>query len=374
MNKKKILAVTLATAIAFPTLTAVTPYNTVSNHVYAQTTQTTQVKVPFKDLSSSYVYLDIIKEMKEKGIIHGYEDGTFRPNVTLSRQHAAVLIVRAMKVNGIELEKVREFVQPKDLTTKNPYYQEIKLLMEAGLFDTDKNGNINPSKPLTRGDMAKILTKVFDLKVKADYIFDDVVGTGYEEYIKALYSNGVTTGFENYTYRVNESLTRAHYAVFMYRAMNLDPNFNPQPIPPSKEQQPNKPKEDTPKNPSTPTVKYSDLKLTQKDKIPKPAGYVAGEHERKNNEEMQKVIAEKGYGYISSFTIDKTSVLYDSSFTFEDQLRLSAKNAGTTYEEFVNAINWAIDTGKVYKGNTFVLYFDYQNFSVVVSAVRNHAI
>jgi len=373
MNKKKFLAVTLATAMAFPTLTSFSevPYNAFSEHAYAQTTQS-QVKSPFKDISSDYAYFNIITEMHKQGIIKGYPDGTFKPNQTLSRQHAAVLIVRAMKVNGIELEKVREFVQPKDLTTKNPYYQEIKLLMEAGLLDTDKNGNINPSKPLTRGDMAKILTKVFDLKVKADYVFEDVKGTGYEEYIKALYSNGVTTGFENYTYRVNESLTRAHYAVFVYRAMNLDPNFEAKPIPaPSP-----KPSNPTP-TPSTPStgdvkVKYSDWSWKDvKTKIPRPAGYVAGEHEKQNEKKLNELKAKNGYGFGKSMSISES--LHDGSvISFEEELRILADALDVSYEDFVKAINYCIDTGKLYEGKTFSMYFDYQKGHIVISGIRNY--
>lgn len=370
MNKKKFLAVTLATAMAFPTLTSFSevPYNAFSEHAYAQTTQS-QVKSPFKDISSDYVYFNIITEMHKQGIIKGYPDGTFKPNQTLSRQHAAVLVARALKVNNLELKKTTKFVQPKDLTKANPYYDEIKMLMEAGLLEVDKLGYIHPEKPLTRGEMAKILTMAFDLKVKADYVFEDVKGTGYEEYVKALYSNGVTTGFEDYTFRVNESLTRAHYAVFMYRAMNLDPNFEAKPIPaPSP-----KPSNPTP-TPSTPStgdvkVKYSDWNWKDiETKIPRPAGYVAGEHEKKNEEQLKKIIAENGYGYRESFSI--YSARFDGSFSFEDRLRGAAGNAGTTYEDFVKAINWAIDTGKVYNGETYSLYFDYQKGLVVVSGIR----
>src|SRR5690606_8670639 len=41
-----------------------------------------------------------------------------------------------------------------------------------------------------------------------------------EEYVKALYANGVTTGYEDGTFKPNQSLNRAHYSVFLYRAMN----------------------------------------------------------------------------------------------------------------------------------------------------------
>lgn len=245
--------------------------------------------------------------------------------------------------------------------------------MEAGLLETDDNGYIHPEKALTRGEMAKILAVAFNLKVKKDYVFDDAKGSEYEDFIKALYSNGVTTGYEDYTYKVDQSLTRAHYAVFMYRAMHLDPNFEAKPIPSAKTDTTST--SSTTQKTSDVKVKYSDWTRDEiKNNIPRPAGYVAGEHEKKNAEEMERIIAENKFGYGATFTIYKNASIYSPSFTFEDRLRLSAEHAGTTYEEFVKAINWAIETGKVYNGGTYAVYFDYQKGLVVVSGIRNHAI
>lgn len=106
--------------MTFPILTSTTPYHVFADNVSAQTIDA-QVKSPFKDIATNYVYFNIISEMQKQGIINGYPDGTFKPDQTLSRQHAAVLIARALKVNNLELEKITEFVQPKDLNKTNPY-------------------------------------------------------------------------------------------------------------------------------------------------------------------------------------------------------------------------------------------------------------
>lgn len=241
MKSSRILKSAIATAMALPLLAS--PIH--SHHAQAvekpPVVQVSNSQKLFKDLAKSYPYYKIIYEMQDQGIINGYPDGTFKPNQTLSRQHAAVLINRALKVNELEIEKIKDFKEPKDLPKTHPYFNEIKLLMEAGLLEVDKEGKVNPTKPLTRGEMAKILTVAFNLEVKADYLFEDVKGTGYEEYIKALYSNGVTTGYEDNTFRVDGSLTRGHYAVFMYRSMNLDEDYVAEPIP-----KPEQPKQEQP--------------------------------------------------------------------------------------------------------------------------------
>jgi S-layer homology domain len=182
----------------------------------------------FKDVSTKNAYYEIIKDMSAKGIINGYEDGTFRPEETISRKHAAALVSRAVK----ELPESEESkIAPKDLSPKNANYKDLMALYQADLLELDSKDKINPNKALTRGEMSKILAVAFDLEVKAAYDFEDITSKNpYKEYIRAIYSNGVTTGYEDGTFRPNGTLSRKHYAAFMYRAMHLDKNFVADPI------------------------------------------------------------------------------------------------------------------------------------------------
>ncbi|MED4700552.1 S-layer homology domain-containing protein [Lysinibacillus capsici] len=356
--RNKLFMATLAAAIAVPVMVAPIP----THYAEAAGTKGTVVLAnnPFKDVKVNSPYYKIIHEMRDAGIIQGYEDGTFRPDTTISRQHAAALVSRALKINDLTLEKTKEFKQPKDLRTDSPFYNDIKDLVEAGLLELDSQGNVNPNKPLTRGEMAKIIAVAFNLEVKADYVFGDVKGSKYEEYVKALYSNGVTTGYEDYTFKLNGSLTRVHYVLFMHRAMNIDADFVAEPIPTPTPQPTPEPKPD-PKPTTKSPVKYSDWSYQDiKTKIPRPAGYVAGEHEKKNAEILKELIIENGHRGKGSFNIESKS-WNSSSFTFEEKLRFNAEYAGVTYEEYVSIINQVIKTGEVYDGGTFAMYFNYQN-------------
>jgi|GEM_PF-5564992 len=360
--RNKLFMATIAAAIAVPVMVAPIP----THYAEAAGTKGTVVLAnnPFKDVKVNSPYYKIIHEMRDAGIIQGYEDSTFRPDTTISRQHAAALVSRALKINDLTLEKTKEFKQPKDLRTDSPFYNDIKDLVEAGLLELDSQGNVNPNKPLTRGEMAKIIAVAFNLEVKADYVFGDVKGSKYEEYVKALYSNGVTTGYEDYTFKLNGSLTRVHYVLFMHRAMNIDTDFVAEPIPtptPTPKPTPEpKPKPD-PKPTTKSPVKYSDWSYQDiKTKIPRPAGYVAGEHEKKNAEALKEIIKENGHRGKGGFNIEAKS-WNSSSFTFEEALRLRAENAGVTYEEYVSIINRVIETGEIYDGGTFAMYFNYQD-------------
>ena len=78
----------------------------------------------FIDVSKKNPNFDVIHSMAEKGVISGYPDGTFKPNQTLSRKHAATLITRTVKT----LPKTTTFKAPKDLSINNAYYPDIKKL------------------------------------------------------------------------------------------------------------------------------------------------------------------------------------------------------------------------------------------------------
>ncbi|MEK5231885.1 S-layer homology domain-containing protein [Lysinibacillus sp. FSL K6-0232] len=375
IKKRNLYLTVLAAAVAIPVMTAQVPAE------HAQAAQSKGAVViatdAFKDVKISNPYYQMIHEMRDAGIIRGYEDGTFRPNTTISREHAAALVSRALTINDLTLDKKVEFKQPKDLSTSSPYYDDIKMLIEAGLLKTDAKGNINPKVELKRGEMAKILAVAFNLEVKADYVFQDVKGSEYEEYVKALYSNGVTTGYEDYTFKLDNSLTRVHYVLFMHRAMNLDNDFVAEPIPTPTPKPDPKPTPTPKPEPSSPTsdspIKYSDWSRDDiKTKIPRPKGYVAGEHEKKNAEIVKGIIEENKHGFTSSFTIESNSSYYSSPEEFEAMLRSKAEVVEATYETFVEAINWAIDTGEVYDGKTFSVYFNYENGLIYLSGIRTY--
>lgn len=169
----------------------------------------------FSDVSYQNPYYGAISEMTEKKIISGYEDGTFKPNQIINRKQAAALVNRA-----VSLPRNTSFSAPKDLSVNNPYYSDIKKLMEAGVLKADSKNNIRPNAALTRGEMAKILTVAFDLDTSGPNPLKGV-SSSIKPYVTALYNSGVTTGFEDGTFKENQSLSRVHYAAFMHRAMNL---------------------------------------------------------------------------------------------------------------------------------------------------------
>ena len=158
---------------------------------------------------------DVINDMANRGIISGYPDGTFKPTQTISRQHAALLVRKAINLPN------NEALKPYNDIPKNYlYYDAVMDLQQSGLIEADSKGNFNPQNGLTRGEMAIIIAGAFNLKATANHPFKDVpTSTKLGKAISALYENGITSGYEDGTFKPQETLSRAHYTLFINKAM-----------------------------------------------------------------------------------------------------------------------------------------------------------
>ncbi|MEX2416371.1 MAG: S8 family serine peptidase [Paenibacillaceae bacterium] len=78
----------------------------------------------FKDLSSKHWAYDYIRQGVDAGIIAGYEDGTFRPDQAISRAEMAVMIAKALKMRGTE--GTSPFVDINSNNWAAPFIREMK--------------------------------------------------------------------------------------------------------------------------------------------------------------------------------------------------------------------------------------------------------
>lgn len=151
--------------------------------------------------------------MAERNIIEGYPDGTFKPGNSITRGQAAAIIAKMIK---LDTSKVKD---PgfKDVPKANGYYKAIAAMAEKSIISGYGDGRYGPNDPITRGQMASILVKAFDLP-RYDFTsykspFEDVYrGTGHDPNILIIYRLGITTGTSSDRFSPNESITRGQAA------------------------------------------------------------------------------------------------------------------------------------------------------------------
>ncbi|WP_338655997.1 S-layer homology domain-containing protein [Sporosarcina psychrophila] len=167
----------------------------------------------FSDVPSSKHFAEAVYNLAERNIIGGYPDGTFKPGNSITRGQAAAIIAKMIK---LDTSKVKD---PgfKDVPKANGYYKAIAAMAEKSIISGYGDGRYGPNDPITRGQMASILVKAFDLP-RYDFTsykspFEDVKrGTGHDPNILTIYRLGITTGKSADRFSPNESITRGQAA------------------------------------------------------------------------------------------------------------------------------------------------------------------
>ena len=187
-----------------------------------------KAKSIFTDVDHHYWALNEIMFLQEKGIINGFPDGTFKPDDTITRLQAVLMIIREKGITDFSSVSDPGFT---DVRPGDTGYDEIAKLVELGTI----NGQVNekgerifaPSDSLTRAQMAKILSITYKIEGNSEIIFSDVLKDhwGYP-YVQALAQHNITIGYGDGRFGESDNITRAQFSTMMART--LDKSFRPQ--------------------------------------------------------------------------------------------------------------------------------------------------
>ncbi|PLT32881.1 S9 family peptidase [Bacillus sp. V5-8f] len=157
-----------------------------------------------------------INKMTELGYLNGYKDKSFKPYRPITRAEVAASLVKALK-----LPKPKSLTGFKDVTSKNPNASAIYALKEQGLF-SGENGRFYSGKSFTREQAASILARGFKLKdngIQAVYQDEAVISKTFLADTKAMKQHFIVT---ESNFKPNGFVTRAQWAVWLYRALEID--------------------------------------------------------------------------------------------------------------------------------------------------------
>ena len=157
------------------------------------------ILVSFIDVTQHWAKTNI-DNFASMGIINGYEDGTFKPNESITRAEFVKVVNSAF---GYTQPGVVTFT---DVKKEDWFYNEIAIAKHAGYINGKTDSIFAPNDKITREEVAKILTTI--MKNKEDKIdklnkFPDGNNTSdwakpyVEGAIKAGYLSGDTDGYLN---------------------------------------------------------------------------------------------------------------------------------------------------------------------------------
>lgn len=171
----------------------------------------------FWDVPKDHWAFGYISELVDKGVLNGYEDGSFRPDDTVTRAEWAKIMVLAagLPVN----DDAVNFYDMYDHWA-NSYVNTAKEYLAAY---TD--GTFKPDQAAVREDVTVSMVKLkgYDVsKVDYSYLsrFSDMnsISNSLKAYVAVAVEKELIDGFEDGTFRGQDTLTRAEAATLLWRA------------------------------------------------------------------------------------------------------------------------------------------------------------
>lgn len=168
---------------------------------------------------SAHGFQEEIMYLVEEGIISGYPDGTFRPDRTVTRGEAAIMIGRAFDLDGTQRN-----TKFKDVSAASKASGYIDAAVKKGIISGYPDNTFRPNATISRGDMSIILSKAFDLHITSIFDFYDVGrNMAAYEHVGKLSVYSISLGYSDGSYRPELKTTRAQFSAFLARA--LEPKF-----------------------------------------------------------------------------------------------------------------------------------------------------
>ena len=117
----------------------------------------------FADVASTAYYAPYVGTASTYGIVNG-SNGIFNPENTISRQDTMVMMAQILKALDLNVNTDTSVLnQFSDVNSVSSYATEsVAILVNSGII-SGNNGKLNPISPVTRAEMATIMSKLYDV-------------------------------------------------------------------------------------------------------------------------------------------------------------------------------------------------------------------
>ncbi len=179
---KKTLSMALAAALAFAPMQAFAASNDIAGH-WAE---------------------KVITDWQNKGLISGYEDGTFKPNNSVTRAEFVIIMNNAMGFN-----KTGD-VSFTDVQPGNWFYKAVATAVAQGYTKGYADGTFKPNATISRAEAAVMIANAAGLaQDEAGAKFSDDIPSWARGSVGAVVKAGYMSGYPDGTFGAYKSITRA---------------------------------------------------------------------------------------------------------------------------------------------------------------------
>ncbi|MBU1089979.1 S-layer homology domain-containing protein [Patescibacteria group bacterium] len=163
---------------------------------------------PFSDVSIDTAHANAILEIAARGIISGYSDGSFKPDLQINRAELLKILVEATKDAGIQISGSNCFPD-----VGNEWFAPFVCYGKArGWVAGYPDGNFLPANPVNRAEALKIVANAFNWNIA-----ETTEGEWYLPFANAALSEGALLPAEAKDY--GNAQNRGFIAELVWRAI-----------------------------------------------------------------------------------------------------------------------------------------------------------
>lgn len=185
------------------------------------------VQTEFSDIAGHWAE-SRIKEAVKTGFVSGYQDGTFKPDRTITRVEFATLLNKAMKI-----ERTAK-IGLSDVKEGDWFYEQVQKSVASGFFSGYENNTFRPNNPITRQEAAKVISSAITsanldgdgAKSLKDY---NLIQDWAKASVNTAYNKSYIMGYPDKLYKPSKELTRAEAVKIIYEILdneNIEHGFN----------------------------------------------------------------------------------------------------------------------------------------------------
>lgn len=164
-----------------------------------------------------------IEYLYEIKYISGYDDGTFRPDQSVSREEFLKMLLNAAAVDTTDATTTFG-----DITADDWCYSVVAAAERDGIINGD-NGNFGKGRSITREDMCTMVARAaekYNINIKTQYsadLFDDYnnISDYAQDSVTKLQTAGIINGMGDGTFAPKGEVTRAMAAKVIYEIVQL---------------------------------------------------------------------------------------------------------------------------------------------------------
>jgi len=147
----------------------------------------------------------VISDWESKGLIKGYEDGTFKPDNSVSRAEFVTMM------NNVLKNDAEGTVSFTDVKETDWFYQAVAAAVNVGYCNGYEDGTFKPSATISRAEAAVMIANAMGLEQDAAGAegFSDEIPVWAVGSVGAVVKAGYMSGYPDGTFGAAKSITRA---------------------------------------------------------------------------------------------------------------------------------------------------------------------